>query len=144
MSFSDQVQKWTKGANANIEATYRRAVTLLGEQMATTIPKGGNVPFQDGHLARSLLASTKAMPKMSTAARPPAGGNVGAVALTLKPTMKVWLGYQAAYARRQNYGFVGQDSLGRTYNQAGHYFVEAAIQDWPSIVEQAAKEVTGG
>jgi len=39
-----------------------------------------------------------------------------------------------------NYGFVGQDSLGRTYNQAGFGFAEDAASKWPAIVAaEAAK-----
>ena len=49
----------------------------------------------------------------------------------------MWLGYQAIYARRQNYGSVGADKLGRGFNQAGSYFVEGAIEKGPQIVAQA-------
>jgi hypothetical protein len=77
----------------------------------------------------------------STSQSPSAGGNVGAVTATLPLTQPVWLGYQAAYARRQNYGFVGADALGRVYNQPGSYFVEGAIANWQQIVARAAREL---
>jgi hypothetical protein len=47
----------------------------------------------------------------------------------------------AAYARRLEYGFVGQDSLGRTYNQAGRYYVSDTIKSWPQIVARVAKDL---
>jgi len=40
-----------------------------------------------------------------------------------------------------NYGFVGTDSLGRTYNQTGFGFVDAVAQRWPQIVIQAEAKV---
>lgn len=43
-----------------------------------------------------------------------------------------------AYARRIEFGFVGEDSLGRKYNQAGRYMVTKAIAAWEAIVNNAA------
>lgn len=137
-SFSQQIGDWAAKTEARAQAVHRRSVELLAEEMAKTQPQGGRVPFQTGNLARSLLASTEGMPK--TSALPKAGGNVGAVTATLRLDQPVWLGYQAIYARRQNYGFVGADVLGRVFNQAGSYFVEGAIAQWPQIVAQAVKE----
>jgi hypothetical protein len=47
----------------------------------------------------------------------------------------------AVYARRINYGFVGEDSLGRHYNQRGVHMLETAIARWPTAVEVAAQKV---
>jgi hypothetical protein len=52
----------------------------------------------------------------------------------------VYLGVQAIYAPRQNYGFVGTDSLGRTYNQSGAFFVEGAGAKWEQFVKEAEAE----
>lgn len=38
------------------------------------------------------------------------------------------------YARRVNYGFTGTDSLGRTYNQSGWFFMTRAVEKWPQFV----------
>jgi hypothetical protein len=77
----------------------------------------------------------------TTAAGPFSGSNVGAVTATLQSDQAIWIGYQAAYARRMNYGFVGADSLGRVYNQAGNYFVEGAILQWRSFVAESIREI---
>lgn len=100
--------------------------------MTRTIPNGGNVPVKTGNLARSLLAQKGSMP--TTGEGPFAGQDIGPVLLDLELGDKVYLGYQANYARRQNYGFVGEDSLGRAYNQSGFGFVEQAAAKWPHIV----------
>lgn len=138
LDFAKQIGAWASETQERLTAVHRRYVVLLGEEMSTTKPQGGRVPFDTGNLARSLLASTQAMPK--TAEGPFDGGDVGLVAATLQPHEPVWIGYQAKYSRRRNYGFVGQDKLGRTYNESGDHFVEGAIAKWPQIVAQAAKE----
>lgn len=141
-AFADQLSEWGKQTEARMTAIYRRSFVLLGDEMAKTKDDGGRVPFKDGHLARSLLASTEGMPK--TAPAPFAGSNVGVVAATLRLDQTAWIGYQAIYARRQNYGYVGADKLGRVFNQQGSYFLEYAIEKWPQIVAQAAKEMEAG
>ena len=141
-AFSDQLNGFSKGSVERLTAIYRRSFVLLGDEMAKTKPDGGRVPFKDGHLARSIQASTEAMPK--TAPAPFPGSNVGVVAATLRLDQTAWIGYQAIYARRQNYGYVGADKLGRVFNQQGSYFLEYAIEKWPQIVAQAAKEMEAG
>lgn len=138
-SFAAQVGAWASKSEERLTAVRNRSIVLLGEEMTNTKPNNGRVPFDTGNLARSLLASKDEMPK--TAEGPFSGSNVGAVAATLEVDQPVWLGYQAIYARRQNYGFVGADVLGRVFNQPGSYFVEGAIEKWPELVQQAAKEV---
>lgn len=138
-SFSKSVAAWAKATPQRVAAVHARSVELLAENMQTTKPQGGRVPFQTGNLANSLLASTTGMPPTSDG--PFTGSNVGLVAATLKANQAVWLGYQAKYARRRNNGMVGSDSLGRTVNETGDHFVEGAISDWPSIVRQAAREI---
>src|SRR5690625_635406 len=138
-SFAATIGKWASESEERITAVRRRSVELLGEEMTRTKPQGGRVPFLMGNLMRSVLADTKAMPKVADG--PFAGSNVGVVAATLRNDQPLWIGYQAKYARRRNYGFVGADSLGRVYNESGDYFVEGAIAEWPQIVARAVAEL---
>lgn len=138
MNFSELVSDWTNESKERLTAVYRRSIEILGDEMSTTDRQGGRVPFKTGNLARSVLASTHGMPK--TSLNQTQGGNVGAITATLKLDQTVWLGYQAVYARRMNYGFVGADKLGRVYNQEGRYFVEYAIDMWQTIVDLAVED----
>jgi len=138
-SFAASVGRWASKTPERIAAVRGRAIDLLADEMALTVRDGGRVPFQTGNLARSILASTQGMP--NTAEGPFSGSNVGLVTATLGAMQPMWIGYTANYAKRQNFGFVGADSLGRVYNQAGAYFVENAIAKWPEFVKQAAKEL---
>lgn len=138
-SFAATVSAWAKQTPQRLEAVRNRAIDLLAAEMTATIPNGGRVPVDTGNLARSLLASTQGMPKTSETRA--SGSDVGLVTLNLRIDQPVWLGYQANYARRMNYGFVGADALGRIYNQQGNYFVEGAIAEWPNLVAKAAREL---
>jgi len=112
--------------------------------MIRTKDDGGTLPKVTGNLARSLLAQIGSMPAQAQgAASFLAGEEVGLVAARAVLGDQVFLGYQAVYARRQNFGFVGADSLGRVYNQAGNGFVERALAMWPQLVDQAVRDVRG-
>lgn len=138
-TFAAQVGAWAAKTEARTQAVYRRSVELLAEEMIKTRADGGRLPFDTGNLARSLVASTAGMPKTSEA--PAVGMDIGSVTRTLMLNQSVWIAFQAIYARRRNYGFVGADVLGRVFNEDGAYFVEAAIAKWPQLVEQAAREL---
>ena len=45
------------------------------------------------------------------------------------------------YARRVNSGFTGTDSLGRTYDVPGRYFVDVNAAKFPEFVRNRANEV---
>jgi hypothetical protein len=49
----------------------------------------------------------------------------------------------AVYARRLELGFVGTDSLGRHYNQAGRFIVQDVFNRAPAIFAAAAARIDG-
>lgn len=140
-SFADQVGAWARETEARMQAVFRRAVELLADELTTTRANGGRLPHVTGNLMRSLVAEIGSMPSQGGAEQKYAGSDVGAVVARALLGQAVFLGFQANYARRVNYGFVGQDSLGRTYNQTGAGFIEYAIEVWPILVELAAEEI---
>lgn len=135
--------KWAKDQQDNLLRVFQRALVLLGRELIRTRDDGGALPKVTGNLARSLLAQIGQRVTVSDATDF-AGTDVGVIAVQAMLGDEVFFGYQAAYAKRQNYGFVGADSLGRQYNQAGNNFVERAINMWPQIVDQAVREVRAG
>ncbi len=140
-SFTESIDAWVAQTKERLDAVHGRSVELLGEELAKTKPEGGRVPFMTGNLARSLLASKSGMPNVADG--PFSGSNVGLVAATLKADETVFIGYQAIYAARMNFGYVGADSLGRVYNQQGNYFIEGAVAEWPNIVKNAVTDIKG-
>lgn len=138
-SFAETIGKWASQTPERVEAVHKRALEKLAMEMTRTKAEGGNVPVDTGNLYRSLVASTSGMPQTSD--QPAAGSNVNSVITTLRPNQPVWFGYTAAYAKRQEFGFVGADALGRVYNQHGNHFVSRAIAMWPQIVSESVSEV---
>ena len=69
--------------------------------------------------------------------------DIGLIIATLPPGSPVYIGAQAIYMPRLNYGFTGTDSLGRTYNQSGKMFVERNAERWQEFVDAAAREIGG-
>src|SRR5690606_7089881 len=138
-SFAESVGSWASATEKRLSAVHKRAIEKLALEMTRTRAEGGNVPVDTGNLYRSLLASTTAMPK--TAEGPFTGSNVASVVATLRMNDTIWLGFQAKYAKRQEFGFVGADSMGRVYITPGNHFVSRAIAMWPQIVREAVEEV---
>lgn len=141
-SFSDQVGEWARATEQRLSAVHKRSLEKLATEMTRTKAEGGNVSVDTGNLYRSLVASTNGLP--STSNERSTGSNATAVIATLRLDQDVWLAYQAAYARRRNYGFVGVDSLGRAHNESGDHFVERAIAMWAQLVRESVQEVQGG
>lgn len=132
---------WAQQTEARLTAVYRTSVDMLSEELTMPRSMGGRIPIVTGNLRRSLLASTAGMPSVGAPDQRYSGSSVGLVTAGLKADQDVWLGFQANYALRVNYGFVGQDRLGRSYNQEGAHFLEAAVAAWPTIVELAAEHI---
>jgi hypothetical protein len=138
---------WAEQVKRQMFAVFRGSVQDLAEEMTLSRERGGKTPVVTGNLARSLLAQKGSMPTVSAGTEKFSGQDIGPVLLDLELGDTVYLGFQAAYARRVNNGFVGEDSLGRTYNQSGAGFVEAAAANWPTIVQLHTEDVkrrTGG
>lgn len=133
---------WARETEQRLTAVNRRSVELLADEMRRTHSNGGRLPHKTGNLMRSLLASTTSMPSVGAPGTLYSGGqDVGLITAQLELGQTVYLGYQANYAKRLNYGFVGEDSLGRKYEQEGLHFAEWAAGQWPQLVAKAAKEM---
>jgi hypothetical protein len=143
-SFADACMKWAEQTEERLQAVFRRSVELLADELIKTQANGGRLPHRTGNLMRSLVAQIGSMPSQGSPDDRYSGSDVGAITAQALLGDDVFLGFQANYARRMNYGFVGQDSLGRTYNQTGAGFVEYARDAWPLIVKQAAEEIRQG
>ena len=143
-TFTAQVKEWTEKARRNRQLVLRSASQKLARQLLENVGKGaGQTPFLTGNLRRSLLASTSRLPAVRKNVEFN-GDNIGQIALTIAAWdtgRPLWLGFQAAYGMRLEYGFTGTDSAGRSYNQAGRYFVRAAVNNWQGFVDEAAKEI---
>lgn len=135
-SFSASVKDWTEKAKRNFAMVHQRSVSKLYDAIVES------TPVKTGNARRSWALSTTAMPQVDTVLLsylPP--GDIGLSIATLPPGSPVYIGAQAIYMPRLNYGFTGTDSLGRSYNQAGRLFVERNAERWQEFVDAAAREI---
>ncbi|RKD68974.1 hypothetical protein [Rhizobium sp. WW_1] len=142
-SFSAQVGAWAAAEMERAEAVFQTAAQTVANEVRTPVAEGGRMPIKTGNLRRSLMASTASMPTIIEGKQEFTDNPVELVIAGAELGGTVYLGFQAAYAARMNYGFVGEDSLGRAYNQAGFGFVDAVAQRWPQIVAEAETTVQG-
>lgn len=130
---------WAGSSSQLLTALLRNSVQALAKEASTTIPNGGRIPVITGNLARSVTVDTKP----PTVIEGLATGDYTLGIAAIVPGDTIYIGWQAKYSRRVNYGFVGADSLGRTYNQSGAGFAEAVATKWPSILEAQAAKLGG-
>lgn len=143
LSFAKQVNDWCRKSDARMETVFKTSVNMLMEEVTRPVAAGGHMPVDTGNLRRSFAVSSTSMPVMAQGEASFTNSEAAnaATVVSLKLGQTAYLGFQAAYARRVNYGFVGPDSLGRVYGQWGYNFVDLAAQKWPQIVTRAATQV---
>lgn len=141
MGFGDDVARWSGKAVKRATDIRNAAAQDMVREVTKTVRQGGRLPIRTGNLRRSLLASTTAMPAMGGPGELYRGSTPGLVIAQAKLTDTIYLGFQANYARRMNYGFVGADSLGRSYHNQGFHFIEAAALKWPEFVASRARRM---
>lgn len=152
LSFSASVDAWVKETKARMDAVHKESAKRVLVEVRTPKAKGGNMPVDTGFLRNSMEVSTSGPASIRDDAKPEAGavydqlgdalpGPVNLVIATAKPGQTIWATFTAAYAARQEYGFTGEDSLGRTYSQGGSGFVRLAAQNWNQIVDSVVAEL---
>ncbi len=133
-----------------LEAIPKEAAQEMVYDAQRTVNDGGRLPIDTGFLRASLVATSVAERPGVTFAPEGGGtfswdaGQIGLVLDGINIAEGVRFTYQAAYAMRQHYGFQGEDSLGRTYNQAGKYWVTMVAQNWQRYINSATARVIGG
>lgn len=133
--FSDTVKQFTVDAGKNTDVVLRASVHELYKEVINPKLHGGNLPHDTGNLGRSVSVSKIAMPRVDTEEKKYSAGNNEGVINSVDAGDTIYIGFQANYAARQNFGFTGTDSLGRVYNQSGAHFIEKAEAKWPQIVK---------
>ena len=143
-SFHAQVSDWAGASKERLTAVFRDATQTVANEVRKPKAAGGNMPVDLGNLRRSLMASTAALPSVQTGNDQTFADNDGQITLVIAGAQlgqTIYLGFQAGYARRREYGFDGADSLGRYYSERGDGFVRLTAQRWPEIVAESARKI---
>lgn len=131
--FSQDVSAWCNRA-AERAGEVLRAIAFDSVQRVQQM-----TPVDTGFLRSNWTAILRGDEEPVAGRAPPpadaiARARVGVVIVILNPV---------AYARRIEYGFVGEDSRGRYYNQQGRHMVGQTIADMPAIAEGALTRIMG-
>ncbi|MEO1948482.1 hypothetical protein [Thioclava sp.] len=95
----------------------------------------GKIPVAEG----DLIASLRSYNGSSLSGEGEASYTAAVAGFELGDVMT--FEWTSEYALRMEYGFVGEDDLGRTYNQPGRHYVGANIKKFPDLIAKHAKEV---
>lgn len=137
----------------DVAAFAAKAKGLLREAVAETVQDLAEeivtrTPYEFGLLRGSWYVTLNAPSEGPDGSKAGPGGTLVASLAAVLPGFK--LGHtlyylnNAKYAARLEYGFQGEDSLGRTYNQAGRAFVRGTLGEAQQIAERAAERVAAG
>lgn len=130
---------WAMRQRENVQNILPRVVVGMAQLMAQTIPEGGRTPIDTGNLSRSVTISASGRPNRGSGELAYTRQDFASASQAVIGTGGAWIVWRAIYAHRVNYGFVGEDSLGRTYNQSGYGFYEAIVAQGPSVVSDVVK-----
>ena len=131
VDFDVAVAQWAEKAKGKLNQFAAEFCQDISDEVIT------KTPVDTGYLRASWWASINA-PGSGTVAGPKPQGGVSQAAIvagTMKAGEVYYLMNGAAYARRIEYGFVGEDSLGRVYNQQPRAMVRNAVARAPVIAE---------
>lgn len=136
--FSNQVNAFVKKARAARQEAYHEGLKDFAAALQA------NAPILSGNLRASQQTSINGAIMAGPYKEYGSTYNIAASNAVIESAGdgdRVVFSYRAPYARRQNYGFTGIDSLGRHYNQAGKYWIEQTSKRFVSIMRAAATRV---
>ena len=132
--FSSDVSQWCDQATDRASALF---CTIVADAVARVQEL---TPVDTGFL-RSNWTVVKPGDAEPVAGRVPNPQNaiiqseVGDVLMIVNPTV---------YARRIEFGYTGEDSLGRYFNQPGRHMMQQTISEMPQIAQRALARVSTG
>lgn len=132
------IRQWTEKAKRNAERIVKQSIQDVSEIAQTPKAQGGRMPVDTGFLRNSFQAGLNGTTALT-------GPDVyGAVVAGMEMGDTFYGGWTAEYALRMEKGFIGEDALGRTYNQPGNFFMDGALMQWQQINDRNAAKVNNG
>ena len=128
--FAAQVRAFAERSKRKQEVIFRTSAARVLEEANVPESAGGRMPVDTSFLMNSRGATVSPGGALQDA--PP-------VFARMQVGETVQAGWSAVYAMRQEFGFMGQDSLGREYNQGGKAFLRTALQRWQEFVDDATR-----
>lgn len=132
-SFSASVEGFMQRSIEARRAIMRDAASDTMTDAQLPKAQGGRMPVDTGNLRNSVASG------LNGVLGAPDAASISLTIEQMEPGDVAQFAWTAPYAMRQEFGFVGQDSLGRTYDQSGNHFVGGAAAKWPQTVAAAAE-----
>ncbi|WP_313609337.1 HK97 gp10 family phage protein [Rhizobium sp.] len=126
--FAADVRAFADKTRVQMHAVLAESLQDVVEIAQTPKAKGGRMPVDTGYLRNSLVSG------LNGSFGPPSADSYLLTIAQFQIGDVIRFAWTAPYARRINSGFSGTDSLGRTYEQVGAHFIDAAAAQWPQIV----------
>jgi len=137
-TFTAQLADIEKLTVEAIEYTMRQSISdvLVGAQTTQTGFGQGATSFVEGKLP---VDSSDLLKSLTVDGAEGADVGVKIQGMEIGDTME--FAWTVPYARRIEYGFTGTDSLGRTFDMPGRFFVTRNAEKFPDHVKKRAAEV---
>lgn len=127
---------WVNKCKLRQKAVAQKSIERVGHLANLSREKGGRMPVVIGTLRGSFVTELNGQKVGEGEPDIQLMSSVGS--MEIGDTFR--FGWTVIYAARVNLGFVGEDSLGRKFNQSGAHFVEFGTDQWQTInKEEAAK-----
>lgn len=136
-TFKASLRDWASRFPQKMNALARQTCQQVSENVISSTPV-------DTGFLRSSWQPSIGRPEVASGAagkQEQALASVGLVIAGMKAGSVYYLLNNAVYAKRIEFGFVGEDSLGRKYNQQGRFMVTDNVKRWPSVVQSVAKDL---
>jgi hypothetical protein len=138
-AFELKIPKWVESANGKLDAVARQTCFEMGKLVieATPVDKG----FLRGSWQPSIGKPDGELAAINDPGGAGSLARVSLVASQVKAGDIFYMTNGAVYAMRVEFGFVGKDSLGRTYNQTGRYYVTGTVAKFQSVVREVIADL---
>lgn len=129
-TFKADISAWVSRVGDQMDALARQVCQETAQRVVL------NTPVDTGFLRGSWQPAIGSSPSRSDD-----DVDIGLVLSGMRAGESFWMTNNAVYALRVEFGFVGEDSLGRYYNQPGRFYVTNTVARWQQIVADTARDL---
>lgn len=129
-TFKADISSWVSRVGDQMDALARQVCQETAQRVVEA------TPVDTGFLRGSWQPSIGSAPSRSEG-----GADIGLVLSGMRAGDTFWMTNNAVYAMRVEFGFVGEDSLGRYYDQKGQFFVSNTVAKYEEIVAAVARDL---
>lgn len=132
--FEVQVRRWVEKAGRQAEAAFR----ATAEDAASRVKE--LTPVRTGYLRANWTAIRPGDAEPVEGRTPPTDELIA----RLRLGDKIIILNPVKYARRVEFGFIGEDSKGRAFSQQGRGMVQQTVKEIPRLAQAATRRIIQG